>query len=69
MRKALWKLRLLWWELKWWLLDTKWTDTSEQLTLTEIAADWTWRWEFQDKFEGVTFNIGTKENPEWATMR
>lgn len=30
---------------------------SQQPSLAEVAADWTWRWEMQDKWVGVTFEI------------
>jgi hypothetical protein len=45
------------------------TDFSKQDSLVEIATDWTWRWEFQDRWVGVVFNAGTKDHPEWACMR
>ena len=54
----------------WWFRPPhKWVDFSKQPSLAEIAADWTWRWEYDDKFTGIRLNVGTKERPEWAMLR
>lgn len=31
----------------------KWKSTSQQPTTHEVALDWTWRWEYADKWEGI----------------
>lgn len=35
----------------------------------EIFESWTWRGEFQNRWEGIKFNVGTKEHPEWVMMK